>query len=277
MFARTCLVLFLVSPLAAFAGDDAEGCQDPALFTRMPGFWIYRCDQSSAFDARTFIVDSTNREEKVEGKVTELVYYEGEGRPKVSGLQIVRNYEAAAKRLGARLLSTYDDGGVQYSTLVLVKDGKEVWIRVSSGGERYSLVLVEREAMVQEVVANAAALKQGLEASGHVEVPGILFETGKATLKPESDAALGECAKLLQASPKLAIYVVGHTDNQGPLASNMTLSTARADAVVKALVTRFKVSGARLAPFGAGPYAPVASNAAEAGRAKNRRVELVAR
>jgi len=277
MLARTCLALFLVGSGVALADDDAEGCKDPALFTRMPGFWIYRCDQSSEFGARTFVVDAKNTEQTVEGKVTDLIYYEGEGRAKVSGLQIVRNYEAAAKRLGAKLLSSYDDGGVQYSTLLLVKDGKEHWIRVSSGGERYSLILLEREAMVQEVVANAAALKQGLEASGHVEVPGILFDTGKATLKPESDAALGECAKLLAGSPKLAVYVVGHTDNQGGLASNMSLSAARADAVVKALVARFKVDAARLAPFGAGPYAPVASNAAEAGRAKNRRVELVAR
>lgn len=277
MLARTCLVLFLVSGGVAFADDDAEGCRDPALFTRMPGFWIYRCDQSSEFGSRTFYVDARNTERTVEGKVTDLIYYEGEGRTKVSGLQIVRNYEAAAKRLGARLLSSYDDGGVQYSTLLLARDGKETWIQVSSGGERYGLTLVEREAMVQEVVANAAALKQGLEASGHVEVPGIFFDTGQATLKPESEAALGECAKLLQASPKLGVYVVGHTDNQGGLVSNMSLSAARADAVVKALVTRFKVDAARLAPFGAGPYAPVASNAAEAGRSRNRRVELVAR
>lgn len=276
MLARTCLALFLVSSGTAFA-EDAEGCKDPDLFTRIAGFTIYRCDQSSEFGARTFVVDAKNTEVTVEGKVTDLIYYEGEGRTKVSGLQIVRNYEAAAKRLGAKLLTTYDDGGVQYSTLRLVKDGKELWIRVNSGGQQYSLVIVEREAMVQEVVANAAALKQGLEASGHVEVPGILFDTGKATLKPESDAALGECAKLLAGSPRLAVYVVGHTDNQGGLVSNMSLSAARADAVVKALVARFRVDPARLAPFGAGPYAPVASNAAEAGRAKNRRVELVAR
>jgi outer membrane protein OmpA-like peptidoglycan-associated protein len=109
-----------------------------------------------------------------------------------------------------------------------------------------------------------------------VEVPGILFDTGKATLRPESDAALAECAKLLAQSPALKVYVVGHTDNQGGLASNLALSAARADAVVKALVGRFKVAAARLAPYGAGPYAPVAANTTDDGRARNRRVELVA-
>ena len=80
---------------------------------------------------------------------------------------------------------------------------------------------------------------------------------------------------MLQSNGALKVWVVGHTDNVGSVESNLTLSGARAAAVVKALVGR-GIGANRLAPHGAGPYAPVASNASDEGRARNRRVELVA-
>jgi outer membrane protein OmpA-like peptidoglycan-associated protein len=124
-------------------------------------------------------------------------------------------------------------------------------------------------------VADAAALRSGLKENGHVEVPGIVFDFGKSDIKPESEPALKELAAMLQANAALKVGVVGHTDNVGLVESNMTLSGARAAAVVKALVQR-GIGANRLAPHGAGPYAPVASNNTEEGRARNRRVELVA-
>jgi len=69
--------------------------------------------------------------------------------------------------------------------------------------------------------------------------------------------------------------VVGHTDNVGQFDYNIKLSQQRAASVVQALVGK-GISTSRLTPFGAGPAAPVTSNNAEEGRAKNRRVELVA-
>ncbi|MBZ5628087.1 MAG: OmpA family protein [Acidobacteriia bacterium] len=129
--------------------------------------------------------------------------------------------------------------------------------------------------MQQDVVANAAAFQSGLKENGHVEVPGIFFDFGKSEIKPESEPALKEVAKLLQSNPALKVWVVGHTDNVGSVDGNMTLSGARAAAVVKALVQK-GIDARRLAPHGAGPYAPVASNASDGGRAHNRRVELVA-
>jgi outer membrane protein OmpA-like peptidoglycan-associated protein len=129
--------------------------------------------------------------------------------------------------------------------------------------------------MVQEVVASAELFSTGLKATGHVEVPGIFFDTAKADLKPESDAAVAEIAKLLKADPSLKVYVVGHTDNVSTLDVNLKLSQARADAVVQALVAKHGIAAARLVGRGVGPLAPIASNDAEDGRARNRRVELV--
>jgi flagellar motor protein MotB len=71
------------------------------------------------------------------------------------------------------------------------------------------------------------------------------------------------------------LFVVGHTDTIGDPAMNLKLSQARAQSVVSALTTKHGIPASRLFSFGAGPYAPIASNKDEEGRAKNRRVELV--
>jgi OmpA-OmpF porin, OOP family len=86
---------------------------------------------------------------------------------------------------------------------------------------------------------------------------------------------LDEIAKLLNSNSALKLLVVGHTDNVGGVASNMTLSKQRAEAVVNALTTKYKIASARLQAGGAGPLSSVATNRTDDGRAKNRRVELV--
>ena len=122
---------------------------------------------------------------------------------------------------------------------------------------------------------NAADMAKGIAAEGKVAVYGVYFDTDKTDVKAESKAALGEMAKLLQQDPKLKVYVVGHTDNQGALAHNVELSQRRAESVVKALAADYKIDAKRLSAKGIASYSPVASNDADAGREKNRRVELV--
>jgi outer membrane protein OmpA-like peptidoglycan-associated protein len=270
------MVLCALLASAARAGEpDAAGCKDHPLVTRLSGYRIYSC-KAAEFEAAQFYADARNNQATVEGRLAEVQYSLEEGRTPPSPLQIARNYEAALSKIGGKVVSSFEDGGGQIATVRLARDGKEYWVEVMSyNPEQYKVRVLEKGGMAQEVVADAAALRAGLAAAGHVEVPGILFDTGKSTLKPESDRALGELARLLAADPGLRAYVVGHTDNAGALPSNLTLSGARADAVVKALVSRFKVDPRRLAPFGAGPYAPVASNATDDGKARNRRVELV--
>ena len=104
---------------------------------------------------------------------------------------------------------------------------------------------------------------------------GINFDTGKAETKPESGPAIAEIAKLLTQDAGLKIHVVGHTDNVGDATSNLKLSQARAEAVKKMLVDKYKIQASRLSAFGAGQYCPVGTNATPEARAKNRRVELV--
>jgi OOP family OmpA-OmpF porin len=90
-------------------------------------------------------------------------------------------------------------------------------------------------------------------------------------------ARLGdEIAKLLQEKPELKLKIVGRTDNKGTPEYNLDLSSRRAANVVVALTGSYGIAADRLTSGGAGLTQPIASNDTEEGRAKNRRVELVA-
>ena len=267
-------LLILTCFVAAAQMKDYEGYKDPALFTRMPHYFLSTKDSvvETPFDAYEFTVK--NGTQRVEGRHLHYTYDFDESAGTSAGfLQIVRNYEAAAKKIGGEVLA----GDARRTTIHVAKNGQDTWVALEAfnEGREYELHIIERQLMKQDVVADAAALRSGLKDNGHVEVPGIFFDFGKAEVKPESEPALKELAAMLQANAALKVWVVGHTDNVGSVDANLTLSGARAAAVVKVLVQR-GIGAGRLAPHGAGPYAPVASNAADEGRARNRRVELVA-
>lgn len=138
------------------------------------------------------------------------------------------------------------------------------------------LQIVEGRAMDSDQVnIDANAMSNGLASSGHIALYGIQFDTESATLKPQSEETLAQMAKMLTDHPGRKVYVVGHTDSAGSLEHNIDLSQARAASVVQVLTTKYKITADRLSPKGLGPFAPVASNADNDGRAKNRRVELV--
>lgn len=136
-------------------------------------------------------------------------------------------------------------------------------------------VVEPKERDKKMVLVEAAKMADSLAASGGIALYGVYFDTGKADIKPESEPTLSEIAKLLNADPKLAVLVVGHTDSQGAFDYNLDLSARRAAAVKAALVSQFGIEGGRLTAAGAGMMAPVASNDNDEGRAKNRRVALV--
>ncbi|MFA6235267.1 MAG: OmpA family protein [Bacteroidota bacterium] len=250
---------------------DVTGCKDHPLFTRMPTYWIHNCDEKE-FNAYAFKIGQ-GKTEQVEGRYWKLSYYpQGTAQSKPSELQILRNFENAVKELGGKVVASEKSR----ETLRLTKDGKDVWVEVTAEFTgKYGLTIIERKSMEQDIVVDAASFSKALRATGHIAVDGILFETGKADIMPESYPVIGEIAKLLASEPGLKLYVVGHTDHTGNLADNMTLSQNRAGAVMEMLTGTYDIEPSRLAYFGAGPYAPVATNDTEEGRAKNRRVELV--
>jgi len=265
-----CLFALLVAPVLSVAQEDEPDSKDHPLLTRMPDFYISDYEYKE-FDKADF-KNSKGEDSKVEGNIYRIYYNIKEEKTAPGKLQVLRNYENAIKKIGG---STVYEAGKQ-AWLTVEKGGKITWIYVDArtGGE-YELTIIEKKAMVQEVVADAKSLAQDIRTTGHASVYGIHFDFNKATVKPESEQTLKEIAKLLKQNPKLNLYVVGHTDSVGKIAYNMKLSQTRAEAVVKALVTNHGVSPNRLSPYGVGPLAPVASNETKEGRALNRRVELV--
>lgn len=270
-----CCLLFATTTLAASDANDKPGSADPDLFSRMPGFHIQQ-HETLAFDRQEFQI-GPGATEQVEGRKIMVYYYANEGIALPSGLQITRNYVNAAKAIGGSEVYSFEDGGTEYSTIHVLSKDKDVWVEVSGANNgMYNLRMIERQLMQQEVVANAEAMIGSIRATGRVALYGIYFDTDKAELKPASDPALAEIVKMLKADPALKLFVVGHTDTVGQFAHNVQLSQARAAAVVNALVSKHGIASARLTPFGCGPTVPVAVNSSEDGRAKNRRVELVA-
>jgi OOP family OmpA-OmpF porin len=124
------------------------------------------------------------------------------------------------------------------------------------------------------VTVKADDLAKALAAEGKVEIYSILFDVDRTDLKAESAAALDEVAKLLTSDPALKLEVAGHTDNTGSAEHNMDLSEGRANAVVDALATRYGIDKARLQAQGYGDTKPIAPNDTDAGKSRNRRVEL---
>lgn len=177
-----------------------------------------------------------------------------------------------------------DEGRMLVGTLG--KPGQEATVLVynslaanaTTGQVATYVQVVEPKAMeTGQVTVDPAALQAGLVAEGRVTLTGLFFDTGKTELKPESQAQLQAMAELLKQQPALKAWIVGHTDNVGGFEANEKLSLARAQAVVAALAAApYKVDAKRLVPKGLASLAPVAGNGDEAGRAKNRRVELVA-
>jgi OOP family OmpA-OmpF porin len=267
------LLLLLALIVPVMAQEDAENSKDPAMFTRMPGFYIYRNDdiQFDRFEFRT----GDEKTEAVEGHSIFIDYWIKDNMQLPSGLQIVRNYTNAVKKIGGQVIYEWEDGGSQNATMKIVKGGRETWVYVYAVQQNYTINIIEKEAMAQDVVADASSMAKSINETGKVAVYGIYFDTGKSTLKTESTPTLQEIAKLLKADPALKVYVVGHTDNTGTFEANMKLSLDRANAVVDALVSQHGVNAASLKAWGDGPTAPVATNSTEEGKALNRRVELV--
>jgi len=258
----------LITPVCAAQAQDAKGCQDSPLLSRFPGSVIVSCSHKED-DSYTFRL-AKGIDKKLEGDLRQIDY---EFPKSASAAQVLRNLVTAVRSAGYSFERDPSDN----SRGNFVAHMGKTWIGIEFNGSGTGLteiILVETQ-LQQEVVATAAALSAGLNSNGHIVVNGIHFDTGKDEVKPESAPALQEIVELLQQDARLKIYVVGHTDNAGVLAANVDLSRRRAAAVVRVLVTQNHVAADRLQAFGAGPYAPVASNDSEDGRALNRRVELV--
>lgn len=185
-------------------------------------------------------------------------------------------YGAPTKNLYTLSAKRDQAGQTTYLHLTVVQWDKANATFKANKGAYAALDIVDVGEMKQNMVTvSASEMSKSIASTGRVALYGILFDTGAASIKPESKPALDEIAKFLKSDPAIKLRVVGHTDNQGNLDGNIALSKRRADAVNAALASQYGIASQRLSAFGVADLAPLASNASEEGRAKNRRVELL--
>ncbi len=150
-------------------------------------------------------------------------------------------------------------------------------MRVWTANVAFLALMMAPAAMVlqQRAEFTAVALAVALQDKGTVSVHQILFDTGTATIKPESAPTLASIGELLQSDAMLKVEIQGHTDNVGTPAVNLRLSRDRAAAVKTYLVQNLGIAADRLTTSGFGDTKPVATNATQDGRAQNVRIELL--
>ena len=242
----------------------------------MPGYYISN-SETKEFDAFKFYNGKAMI--TIEGKVSTVTYRPKESlKPVPSELQIRRNYSNAIKKIGGKVLfegrsELYEDNRYnrEVLTATIVRENVEVWTDVWSMGDDYYVTVVEKQLMRQDIAASD--MLEAINKNGFIALD-IHFDTGKSTIKPESNGIIEQIVQLLKENADLKLNVEGHTDNVGDPKSNLKLSDERAKSVVAAL-TKAGIQASRLSAAGYGQDRPVADNRSEEGRAKNRRVELV--
>ncbi|MBU0580890.1 MAG: OmpA family protein, partial [Candidatus Margulisbacteria bacterium] len=130
---------------------------------------------------------------------------------------------------------------------------------------------VPQEVNIKEKKFNIPLTKA--EVNAKFIVKNINFDTGKTDIRPEAIEPLNKAADLLNKNQKIQLEISGHTDNRGNINYNKNLALKRAESVKNYLVNR-GISADRLTAIGYGPDKPIASNATEAGRQENRRIEF---
>lgn len=190
-----------------------------------------------------------------------------------------RRVDLPAVRATGQLTLAGDSRELPWESLLLDHPRHPITLRFAYGafGER----TLTKPATWRDVVRidfpteGDRAIEDGLRTQCRVEVPGVYFDFDRATLKPESSRALADIGSLLRRQSQWRLRIEGHTDGSGTAAYNLDLSTRRARAVHDALLREHAVGAERLTSMGFGESRPVESNETVAGRARNRRVELV--
>lgn len=298
------LLLFIIFQ-PTFAQKDKEGSQDHPLIQRYNQSYIYFYEQTS-FDPYTLITGKSNgtgfsSTRGVEGKITRIFYT----LPTDAGsvYEIYTNYLNALKSSGASIIfncknvadcgkyfwdflraedtkiqmPAYYGEELAYIAAKFSKNGMSYYVTVIPGYGLselgYEVTVVETKEMEQQI--NLSGIEKAMNENGKISLYGILFNTGSDVIQSASYAEIEMIAQYLKKHPNKKIYVVGHTDNTGNYQNNMSLSARRAGSVKKALTSKYGIADSRMIAAGVGPLAPEATNTGEAGRKKNRRVEIV--
>ena len=257
--------LFYLAPLGKSPLEVFRNHQQALLAAGFKTTWTCENDAQGCSRAY-FALDGYERAKGMRWAEGDLPGVDADYKGSAWGLEMALSFEQ-----GRMLVGSLSHGGRSLQLLLYTSAAANV----HTGRAATYIEIVEPKAMTTgQVTVDAKALGQGLLSEGKIALYGLFFDTGKTEVKPESQAQLEQMVAVLKAQPALKVLIVGHTDNVGSIESNLALSQGRAQAVVAALVQRGIAAG-RLQARGVANFAPLASNAAEDGRARNRRVEMV--
>jgi len=292
------------------AQQDVANSKDHALLSRYEGSWINRYSFKE-YEVYTYPLsremvdyDKLKDNKSIEGQITAIEYVAPEG---VTATQVYRTYQERLTKAGFKIIFScrtadcgdmpmhfsreYVKGSSQLGNTMVGSNGSYLLASGTYNNEpyfvsllvgddkrgnmaRYHIDIVKQELLDTDKV-DVAAVSDGMENEGRYAFYGINFDLNSAEIREDSADALKVMADYLLAHPEANVLVVGHTDNTGDFDLNMSLSQKRAASVVAALVKNFQIDGKQLTAVGVGMASPLASNRDEAGRVRNRRVELV--
>lgn len=301
---RSCLFVCLAA-VCLLAPQLALAAEDHPLIKRYPGSTLTEREDPGFRDYK--LVTGVNQQGKtddeilpstrVSGDLTRLLYDNPADR---SALEIFTNYKEGLEKAGFKTLFECREtacgpsfassrwgrvNGMRifaapmwYLAARRQKGDEDSYVALVVTQRKHQIDVLQRQQMERGLVTvTAEALKKGLATEGKAVLDGILFDHDKATIKPESKAALDVIAKFLKDNPNLKVFIVGHTDTVGALEYNLNLSRQRAQAVVDALTKNYGIAAARLSAHGVGPLSPASTNRTDPGKSQNRRVEMVER
>jgi outer membrane protein OmpA-like peptidoglycan-associated protein len=172
-----------------------------------------------------------------------------------------------------KIIETFTTNSATGKFIITLASGKNYGIAVKAEGYLFHSENFDIPQGSADNLVNKEIELKKIAIGSKIALRNIFFDTGKSTLRAESNAELDRLVKLLKDVPGLKIEISGHTDNTGSATLNETLSQSRAEAVVTYLTSK-GIQGSRLTAKGYGASKPVASNNNEDGRQQNRRTEF---
>jgi len=172
-----------------------------------------------------------------------------------------------------KIIETFTTNSATGKFIITLASGKNYGIAVKADkylfhSENFDIPMGSADNLVNKVIE-----LKNIAIGSKIALRNIFFDTGKSTLRAESNAELDRLVKLMKDVPTLKIEISGHTDNTGSATLNETLSQSRAEAVVAYLTTK-GIAANRMTAKGYGASKPIASNATEDGKQQNRRTEF---
>lgn len=172
-----------------------------------------------------------------------------------------------------KVIETFTTNSATGKFIITLASGKNYGIAVKAEGYLFHSENFDIPTGAADNLVNKVIELKNIAIGNKIALRNIFFDTGKSTLRPESNAELDRLVKLMKDVPGLKIEISGHTDNTGSASLNETLSQSRAEAVVSYLTSK-GVSGSRMTAKGYGSSKPIATNATDDGRQQNRRTEF---